>query len=490
MLLIGETGSGKTSFLNLICNYARLEKLGCNFDKEGFQKLQQFDDPDLENKEASEMESKTSGAKLYDVAADSTDLASMTHEYTANLDKLKFSVIDTPGFGDTRGFDRDEENLQNVLSCIEEEEYINCVCIVINGRQTRIVANLQYVLTGIASILPKQVLKNIFFVFTNVADRLVLHFKTKELKNYFGEQVDTTAFICIDNPYSKFERAVDEGTIKEKVIPILKTSFNETRKALKEMCCRMKNFEKVHTLLFTKLYKKKQEIEGSALDLLSAYDNLKKLEQELTSAQKEVNAALEKNSCTKKIPKAIPVDTSPVHNTLCNVPDCNSNCHLECRLPMSLRDETVLKNCLCMDLGKREDCKECGHSYKHHYHAYRKWEKKIIEVDLVNDEMRDKMKAVESIDDRAKTFKEGLENQHKESLAKRQELSAQLLEKIKEFEKLSVGRSYAKLIESQIGVIKLRIKGSLDKEVQDLKEVQEKLEERLKIVYETLSARQ
>ena len=52
MLLIGETGSGKTSFLNLICNYAHLEKLGCKFDKNGFEDLKRFGDDDLENKDA------------------------------------------------------------------------------------------------------------------------------------------------------------------------------------------------------------------------------------------------------------------------------------------------------------------------------------------------------------------------------------------------------------------------------------------------------
>ena len=70
MLLIGETGSGKTSFLNLICNYGQLEKLGCKFDIDGFEKLQRFNDPELEDKKARHMESKTSGAKSYDVAAD------------------------------------------------------------------------------------------------------------------------------------------------------------------------------------------------------------------------------------------------------------------------------------------------------------------------------------------------------------------------------------------------------------------------------------
>ena len=491
MLLIGETGSGKTSFLNLICNYAHLEKLGRKFDKNGFEDLKRFDDEDLENKDARRMESKTNGAKLYDLAADSTDST-----YKADLDKLEFCVIDTPGFGDVRGFDKDEENLQRILSCIEEDEYINCVCIVINGRLARITANLQYVLTGIASILPTPVLDKILFVFTNVADPLELNFDPTELKIYFGEQVDTTNYICIDNPYSKFEKAIKkekEGKMKkEQIVQSLKKSFNDTRGALNTMCRMMKKFEKVYTRKFTQLHEKKQEIEASVLGLLSTYDTQKKLEKELVAAQKKVDAALKKKqlhsgfSLTKKIPTAELIDTSTVHNTLCRVPDCNSNCHLKCRLPMSSDDITVIKDCYCMDLGKREDCIECGHSLEHHYHVYKRWEKKTVATDLVNDDMRKEFEEATSMEDGAKKIKKGLEEQRQDSEAKRQKLSAQLLEKIEEFGILSVGRNYVKLIESQIGVIKLRIGGSTGPGVQDLIKVKEQLDEKLKVLYETL----
>ena len=89
-------------------------------------------------------------------------------------------------------------------------------------------------------------------------------------------------------------------------------------------------------------------------------------------------------------------------------------------------------------------------------------------------------------EDGAETLKQKLEVQLKYSEAKRQKLSVQLLKKIEEFEKLSVGRNYVKLIESQIGFIKLRIRGSTGPGVQDLIKVKEQLDEKLKLLYETL----
>ena len=64
MLLIGETGSGKTSFLNLMCNYGMIQTLGKQVEIESFK---QFHDIKLENSLSCKMESKTDGATLYTV---------------------------------------------------------------------------------------------------------------------------------------------------------------------------------------------------------------------------------------------------------------------------------------------------------------------------------------------------------------------------------------------------------------------------------------
>jgi len=64
MLLIGETGSGKTSFLNLLCNCGLVQALGFT---EGLAQFRQFNDIKLENAESRKLESKTTDAKLYNV---------------------------------------------------------------------------------------------------------------------------------------------------------------------------------------------------------------------------------------------------------------------------------------------------------------------------------------------------------------------------------------------------------------------------------------
>lgn len=190
MLLVGETGSGKTSFLNLLCNCEMIKKLGFN---KGSKQLRKFNDSNLENARSREAESKTSGVKMYSIELDKVE--------------LKVGIMDTPGFGDTRGFQQGKQNTKLIIDGLKAEQYINCVCLVINGRLSRITATLRYVLTEVTSILPREVLNNVIVVFTNAVDPWLLNLNPDSLKEYFGRKIDPEKIFCIENPYCRLERA-------------------------------------------------------------------------------------------------------------------------------------------------------------------------------------------------------------------------------------------------------------------------------------------
>ena len=189
MLLIGNIGSGKTSFLNLLYNCATVQALGCGFGAKGLEQFKQFNDIKLENVQALSMESKTKDATLYNV----------------EVGDLKVGVIDTPGLGDFHGLERDKVNVQRIINALKREEYINCVCLIINGRQARASASLKYNLSEITSILPKGILDNVILVFSNAADRMDLMFDPSLLKEYVGKEVKNIYFV--ENPYCRFEKA-------------------------------------------------------------------------------------------------------------------------------------------------------------------------------------------------------------------------------------------------------------------------------------------
>ena len=92
ILLIGETGSGKTSFLNLLCNFKLVLKLK---DDSSIKKLNKYHNEALENVKAAEIESATTGASYYQV----------------DFEEVTLGVVDTPRFGDSCGLDQDKENV-------------------------------------------------------------------------------------------------------------------------------------------------------------------------------------------------------------------------------------------------------------------------------------------------------------------------------------------------------------------------------------------
>ena len=70
----------------------------------------------FENPSKRPMESATIGSELYEV----------------RFEDMTIGIIDTPGFGDTRGFEIDKQNVKNIVDKVNGVEYINCICFVIN----------------------------------------------------------------------------------------------------------------------------------------------------------------------------------------------------------------------------------------------------------------------------------------------------------------------------------------------------------------------
>ena len=79
----------------------------------------------------------------------------------------KIRIIDTPGFGDTRGIDQDEMNMQHILEYINNLTHVNAVCFLLKPNVSEIHKFFKSCLTQMLAVLGPDVSKNIVFCFTN-----------------------------------------------------------------------------------------------------------------------------------------------------------------------------------------------------------------------------------------------------------------------------------------------------------------------------------
>jgi uncharacterized protein YecT (DUF1311 family) len=195
MVLLGATGSGKTTFLNLLHSLDFILMLP-QLNEETIKGLPRKNDTSKEADQDSDMKSKTQAVSKYSIPFPGSSKKPTTS-------RKSITVLDTPGLGDTGGIEKDKAHVLKIVAELEKHEVLHCIVLVINGKDTRMNAHLEYVLGELSGILPRNVMEQIVVVFTQCATKFDLKFDLNELKRIMTVLPRTS--ICIDNPHGQIE---------------------------------------------------------------------------------------------------------------------------------------------------------------------------------------------------------------------------------------------------------------------------------------------
>ncbi|KAG0228895.1 hypothetical protein BGW41_003241 [Actinomortierella wolfii] len=161
ILLLGETGVGKSTFINAFANYLRHDSLAdamrgkmetlihSSFELGGTTVTAGIPD---KNERPLKGQSSTQKCRSY--------VFSLDEDTTIRL-------IDTPGIGDTRGVKQDRINFEGIMDYISVYEKIHGICILLKPNESRLTPTFQFCIDELLLHLHKNAAANIVFAFTN-----------------------------------------------------------------------------------------------------------------------------------------------------------------------------------------------------------------------------------------------------------------------------------------------------------------------------------
>ena len=202
-------------------------------------------DISLENDLDDLMASKTSDAKVYQI-----ELAPNWH----------FTIIDTPGFGDSRGLETDKKHVERIMACLQKVTSINCVMLVMNGRDSRMTTTMKYVIAQLVAVMPRSVLQHVVIAFTNTEKNSKLNFKVACLKEV---GLDSPPFECIDNPFGEVHEALaDPDDIDEEMLSGFSQDIRRTLHSMEKLGWKVHDMQPVPSNCFAELNEKREGIEA------------------------------------------------------------------------------------------------------------------------------------------------------------------------------------------------------------------------------------
>ncbi|XP_073692863.1 uncharacterized protein [Garra rufa] len=145
ILLVGETGTGKTTLINAMVNHL----MGVKFEDEIWYEI-------TEEATRDQSESQTSEITMYEVFP--------------MRSPISLTIIDTPGYGDTRGLEKDLEVAENLATLFQSKDgvcEIDAVCFVTQASKNRLSDRQHYIISSVLSLFGKDIVNNIVFLITH-----------------------------------------------------------------------------------------------------------------------------------------------------------------------------------------------------------------------------------------------------------------------------------------------------------------------------------
>ena len=163
LLLFGETGVGKSTFINSISNYFNYS----NFKKAQRSKIEVLIPVCLNLSDKTKICGTADENEAHESGKSATQHVKV-YLFPIKIGGKTFNLrlVDTPGVGDPRGMEQDNINLDNILAYLATLKKLHAICFIMKSNQTRFTKFVEYCLKQILVRLDKSASQNIIFITT------------------------------------------------------------------------------------------------------------------------------------------------------------------------------------------------------------------------------------------------------------------------------------------------------------------------------------
>ena len=432
ILFLGETGVGKSTWINGLANYLSYSTLGEAKTGDRICLIPTTFTMMNENYQAVVINTGTDENEDQTVGQSNTK---MPKTYVFERGRIHVRIIDTPGIGDTRGIDYDKKNFHNIMTHISTLDEINGICILLKPNCARLNVMFRFCIKELLTHLHRDACKNIVFCFTNArgtfykpGDTLPALTKLIADSSDIDLQLGRETIYCIDNESVRLLAALKQGVKfneeeKKNYSTSWEVSVKETERLIEYISSlpphKVKNTVSLNDArrLILALSRPLAEITSTIQSNIGVAEDRRRDILESTKRKYDLTSKL-------YIP-VVDLKTTPLDypRTVCTAYRCVkhiaiggvkktdyvSHCHPHCYLTGV---QTNIVNCValqeCAAMNRQHQCKHCGCSWDLHMHIT--YDCTQVETQIVDEnverQIRDKDTSIEMIQRHLQTLQD------------------------------------------------------------------------------------
>lgn len=417
ILVLGETGVGKSTWINAFVNYITYQNFEDALQSENGLVTTIPSSFTFTDDEGNSQKISVGQQDFNEKMEDGKSCTQEPRTYCIPFGDKVLKIIDTPGIGDVRGVKQDKVNMEMVLGFLENFEKIHGILILLKPNEARATTSFRFCLNELLKSLGRSAQDSIAFCFTNSRGTFYKPGETKttvkrmlrEMNEQYGTTLEITKdnTFCMDNDVFRFLACVQNG------IEFSKDHQNMYKSGW-EYSVKV-TFELLEFVLQRDPHNVKE-----TLSLNNARAMIQSLSMPIAEIAKAIGETIVENeSLLKKFLRVIKAMLAApdlflivpnIHvqpRTVCTNSDCTSSveeengktkktqykvcCNQKCFIPRSqngIIGSKSLHNCKVMKNGV---CDNCQHSYKDH--KYLRYVFEYVQQDIEDNEIEEEPKS-------------------------------------------------------------------------------------------------